>query len=155
MKTGVRGLVWMVALSVWVTPRVWGHSGKATGSVRTYTPITIDGKLDDWVRRIERSNWPAKLETQKGNVMEWLRAVPTYLNALTARVESGTISSPEDFSAVVYTLWDEKHFYLAAVVTDDQIVTEHEKGDIWQDDGLEVWLPRRADAAPPTPFSGC
>ena len=28
------------------------HSEEATVAVRTYTPITVDGTLDEWVRRL-------------------------------------------------------------------------------------------------------
>lgn len=130
----------------------WAHSDKAAIALKTYTGIVVDGKLDDWVRRLERSNWTAQLEVKKGHVLEWVRAVPIHINTLTARVESGTVTSPEDFSAVVYTLWDERYLYVAASVTDDQLVTEQVGEDIWQDDALELWLDCRHDAVTHTMF---
>lgn len=142
----------IVVANLWWLPSVWPHSGKATVSVKTYTPIVVDGKLDDWVRRLESSDWSVQLKVKKGEVFEWIRAVPAYLNALTANVEAGSISSPEDLATVVYTMWDDKQFYVAAVVTDDQVVTQHEGADIWQDDCLEVWLDCRHDAVTHTLF---
>lgn len=131
---------------------VWAHSEEAAVAVRTYTPITVNGTLDDWVRRLEESNWTGQLEVKKGRVLEWIRAVPIHVNTLMSKVESGSIASPEDFSATVYLLWDERHLYVAAVVNDDQVVTQHEAGDIWQDDALELWLDCRHDAVTHTLF---
>ena len=122
------------------------HSEEAAVSIKTYTPITVNSTLDDWVRRLAGSNWTGQLDLQKGQVTQWMRPVPIYVNTLTSRVESGTVKSPEDFSAIVYTLWDAQHFYVAAVVTDDEVVTQHVGADIWQDDTLELWFDCRHDA---------
>jgi len=35
---------------------------------------------------------------------------------------------------------------VAAVVTDDEMVTQHQDADIWQDDAVEIWLDCRHDA---------
>ena len=86
------------------------------------------------------------MEVQKGKVLEWMRAVPAYVNAITSRVEAGTVKGPDDFSAIVYTLWDAHNLYVAAIVSDDNVVTQHEGADIWQDDALEIWLDCRHDA---------
>lgn len=131
---------------------LWSHSREAAISLKTYTAISVDGKLDDWARRVERINWPAKMAIKKGEVLEWIRAAPTHLNMITSKVEAGTISNPGDLSAAVYTLWDEKHLYVAATVVDDQIVTQHEGENIWQDDAVELWLDCRHDAVTHTLF---
>lgn len=142
----------VLALAVCPLRTAHAHTDRAAISLRTYTPIQVDGTLDDWVRRLEASNWAGQLEVKKGRVLEWIRAVPIHLNTLVARVESGTIKSADDFSAVVYTLWDTKNFYVAAIVTDDDVVTQHDQGDIWQDDALEFWLDCRHDAVTHTLF---
>ena len=147
MGRGGQAILLGLVVTVWgVVPRVWGHSEEASISVKTYTPIAVDGTLEDWARRLADSNWSGQLEIKKGQVTQWIRAVPIYVNALTSRVESGTVKSPEDFSAIVYTLWDAQHFYVAAVVTDEEVVTQHVGGDIWQDDTLELWMDCRHDA---------
>lgn len=138
--------LFIIVLSVIAASEAGAHSEKATISVRTYTPVTVDGTLQDWVRRLESNNWAGQLEVQKGKILEWIRAVPAYVNTLTSRVESGSVKSPDDVSAIIYTLWDAKHFYIAAIVTDDNVVTQHEAADIWQDDALELWLDCRHDA---------
>ncbi len=146
---------WMVAIGlcgVTFAQGVFAHSERATISLKTYTAITVDGKLDDWIRRLEQSNWSGRLEVKKGQVLQWVRAVPTHLNTTTGRVEAGTISSQEDLSVVFYTLWDDRMFYVAASVVDDQVVTQHEGEDIWQDDAIELWLDCRHDAVTHTLF---
>lgn len=146
MRSGVMALSLLTVAGFWWSPTAWTHSEEATVSVKVYTPIVIDGKVDDWAKRIERSNWAAQLEVKKGKVLELMRAVPAHVNALTANIETGTISRPEDLSAVVYTMWDDHAFYIAAVVTDDEVVSQHEDKDIWQDDCLELWFDCRHDA---------
>lgn len=143
----------LLAALFWMAPAVsWGHSEEAGVAVQTYTPIVVDGTLTEWARRLERSDWSARLKVQGGNVLEWMRAVPMYLNTLTARVEAGSVSGPADFSAVVYALWDPTYLYLAAAVEDDELMTEHEGEDIWQDDTLEFWFDCRHDAVTHTLF---
>ena len=140
-------------LLCWSAPAwVWAHSEEAGVAVQTYTPIVVDGTLTEWVRRLERSDWSAQLKVKGGAALEWMRAAPMYVNALTSRVEAGAVSSPEDFSAVVYTVWDPTYLYVAAVVTDDEVMTEHEGEDIWQDDAIELWFDCRHDAVTHTLF---
>ena len=128
-----------------VTP-VEAHSEEAAIALRTYTPIVIDGKLDDWVRRVEQSNWSGKMEVKKGEVIKWVRAVPVHLNTLTSRVEAGKVDGPDDLSATVYLLWNPQQLYVAAVVRDNEVVAQHQGEDIWQDDALELWFDCRHDA---------
>ena len=52
----------------------WPHSEEAAVSLKTYTPITVDGTLTDWVRRLESGNWTGRIEVQKGKVLEIGRA---------------------------------------------------------------------------------
>lgn len=143
----------LVALSALaLAGTVSAHSEESAVSLKTYTGITVDGTLEDWVRRLEGGNWAGQLEVKKGRTFQWMRAVPLYMNTLTAKVESGAVASPEDFSAVIYTLWDDKKFYIAATVVDDQVVTQHEGADIWQDDAVELWIDCRHDAVTHTLF---
>ncbi len=146
MGTRLTFALWVVSCCVGLAPRAWSHSEEATVTVKTYAPITVDGKLDDWVRRLDRSDWAAQLKVKKSDVLRWIRAVPIYLNALTSKIETGNVANPEDFSAVVYTMWDPQNFYVAAVVADDQVVAQHTGEQIWQDDCLELWFDCRHDA---------
>ena len=146
MSRRFRPAVLLLGLVLSLAPAGWPHSEEAAICTRTYTAIRVDGTLEDWVRRLESSNWAGQLEVKKGNVLEWIRAVPAYVNTLMSKVESGNVKSPADLSAVVYTAWDARHLYIAAVVTDDEVVTQHEGADIWQDDAVEIWLDCRHDA---------
>lgn len=146
----------MLALSLWTmgygrwTPLAEAHSQEATVCVKTYTPVVVDGKLDDWVRRVERADWAARLAVKKGDVLQWIRAVPVHLNVLTSRLEAGTVTAKEDLAATVYTMWDDQQFYVAAIVTDNQVVSQHEGADVWQDDAVEFWMDCRHDAVTKT-----
>ena len=93
-------LGWLMVCLAGAQP-AWAHSEQAAVSVKTYTPIVVDGKLDDWVRRIEGSNWSAQLEIKKGNGLDWMRAAPVHVNVLTSHVEAGAVANPDDLSAVV------------------------------------------------------
>lgn len=128
------------------SPAALAHSKEAAVSIKTYSAVTVDGTLDDWVRRLESSNWNAQLEVKNGQTLKWIRAAPMHVNALTGKVESGNVKGPEDFSATIFTLWDDQHFYVVAVVTDDEVITQHEGADIWQDDALEIWFDCRHDS---------
>jgi hypothetical protein len=122
------------------------NTEKAVVSAKNYAPIVIDGKLDDWVGRIESSNWGAMLDIKKGKIEKWMRAYSNYMNSLVSRVEAGKVDSPSDFSMIFYTMWDEQNLYFAAVVTDSEVMTQHEGENIWQDDCVEIWLDGRHDA---------
>jgi hypothetical protein len=142
-------VLWTLVYGLWTVlapPAARAHTEQAAVSVKNYSPITVDGSLEDWVRRLEEADWAGRLQVKRGDVLDRLRAAPIPVNALTARVVSGTVEHPGDFSARVYTLWDAERLYVAAVVTDDDVVTQHAQRDIWQDDGLELWLDCRHDA---------
>ena len=141
----------VLGLAAWsLPPEVAAHSDKAAVAVKTYGKITVDGDLEDWTRRVESTNWAGRLEIKKGDVQAWMRAAPVYLNALTGTALSGAIDGPRDLAATVYTLWDAQRLYVAAVIDDDTLVTRYDRGDIWQDDMLEVLLDCRHDAVTQT-----
>lgn len=135
-----------------MAPAAGAHSEEAAISVKNYGPVQVDGKLEDWVRRLERSDWTGQLKVKKGEVVEWMRAVPAHVNHIVSLVEAGTVSGPDDFSASVYTMWDDDRWYIAAVVRDDQVVTQHDGENIWQDDCVELWIDGRHDALTHTLF---
>jgi len=122
------------------------NSGKMAIAIRRYQPIVIDGRLGDWTEAIPESDWHARLLAKKGKFMGSFDSSSNFLNTTTSLVEAGEVSSLKDFSGVFYLMWDEKKIYFAARIIDDQVITRHQDGDIWQDDSIEVWLDLRHDA---------
>lgn len=93
----------------------------------TKTPPTIDGKLDDeaWksapVRRLDQANQFYAYERKDGK-------------------PQGTWTGPEDLSADIRFLWDEKYLYVAVAVTDDKTGILQEGEQIWFQDGLQFLI---------------
>ena len=59
-----------------------------------------------------------------------------------AFTEEGTIASNEDHSARVYVAFDKETLLIGALITDDHVVAQFRKGDMWQGDMLEIIVPR-------------
>ena len=142
----IKNIIFILLLTLFFIPDLLqAHSEEATICVKTYEPVVIDGKLDDWARRIESRNWGAKLDIKKGKTDMWMRAIPGHVNSITSRIEAGEIKDSKDYSMVFYTMWDEQNFYFAAVVTDNEIISQHQGDNIWQDDCVEIWIDGRHD----------
>ncbi len=62
----------------------------------------------------------------------------------------GKWAGQSDLSARIWTAWDDTHFYVLALVTDDVFRRTHEGGDMWQGDSLQFALdPLHLSAAGP------
>ncbi len=87
--------------------------------VKAKTKVMLDGKLNEW----EHANFiemgkPEQITVGKDNYR-----------------------GPEDYDGAVYTMWDEKNFYIAAVVVDDTISSLIDPGpNLYFSDGLEVFF---------------
>ena len=57
-------------------------------------------------------------------------------------LEEGEISSNSDHSARVYVAYDAKAVIIGALITDDHVVAQHRRGEMWQGDLLEIIVPR-------------
>lgn len=136
----------ITVLFLFIEKVAFAHSEESTICIKTHTKIVIDGDLRDWARRVDKSDWSALLNIKKGQMGNLMKAVPTYINILTSNVETGKIDSPQDYSAIFYTLWDDDNIYLAFIVIDDELIPEKEDENIWQDDCIEVWFDTRHDA---------
>jgi len=66
------------------------------GAVHVTSPISIDGNLTDWDK-----SFPLLFKEEK------------------QVISSGLWAGPDDFSALVYLMWDNSNLYIAAEVTDD------------------------------------
>jgi hypothetical protein len=89
--------------------------------------IEIDGNLGEW-----------KLEL----FTEEQKIVLTRKNGF---INSGDIDDDDDFSAVVYALYDEDNLYLAAEVTDDATEDGFTGSNNWQNDCIEIWIDGAGD----------
>ncbi|MBI2194250.1 MAG: hypothetical protein HYU36_19915 [Planctomycetes bacterium] len=95
-----------------------------------------------------RARTPPRID---GNLPDWEGALPMHLG----RIEQALLGQqpwdwkgPADLSGVVYTLWDENHFYLAARVTDDIAGKEDWGQETWQGDSFHFALDTGLDRGP-------
>jgi hypothetical protein len=96
--------------------------GWTTFVPRTAKPPVIDGKLDDWPADAEWVAIDGRIVPSRG----WAGPAP---------------SSDADLSARVAFAWDERFFYLAAQVRDDERAAKSDSkkwGTPWEHDGLVV-----------------
>lgn len=77
--------------------------------------IKIDGNLKDW-------NLKRKIKLNK-----------KYL-------EIGQISDEADLNGDLYFLWDQDYLYLAAVISDNEIIADMKEKNIWRNDCLEIFI---------------
>lgn len=87
-------------------------------SKRAKRPVSIDGRLDEWAEAV-----PIHLERREQIVIG-------------AESWKGT----EDSSGVIYTMWDDGSFYVAARVRDDVRSAEIYGERIYNNDGIEVYF---------------
>ena len=99
-------------------------------AVRATEPITLDGKLDEslWQHAIAREvNDPRQVHGLKDRGFQW--------------------DGPGDLSASIRAAWDESHFYLGVIVTDD--VLAGTRPALWARDGLQLLIdPARSESEP-------
>jgi len=103
---------------------------------QTGDSITIDGKLDEWGLGMFTAD-------QK-----------LILNADNGFINSGDIDDDDDFSAVVYALYDADNLYFAAVVTDDATDNGSVDSGIWKNDCIELWIDAAGDDGTMTDSGG-
>ncbi len=103
---------------------------------RTGGSITIDGKLDEW---------------DLGLFTDDQKIVLTKANGF---INSGNIDDDDDFSAVIYTLYDDDNLYLATVVTDDATENGFAGANNWQNDCIEIWIDGAGDDGTMTDTGG-
>ena len=65
--------------------------------------------------------------------------VLTDFTSYSQHVKNRPLKNNADLSAVFYTAWDEKYFYLLAKVADDE-VNFNFMTDLWKGDALEFWI---------------
>ena len=96
-------------------------------SPQTEADVQIDGKLGEW---------------KVGLFTDEQKIILTKKNGF---INSGTISDDDDFSAVIYTMYDNSNLYIAAEVTDDATENGYAGGNNWQNDCIEIWIDGAGD----------
>jgi len=79
--------------------------------------------------------------TVDGDLSEWIQHEAVELTPRERRsVESGFFRDAGDASALIYLGWDDQAFYVAGIITDDELVTRQTGNAIYQDDCLELYF---------------
>lgn len=100
------------------------NAGKAVIAKPAPAALVLDGDLVEW------------------NPGHFSTSPPLEIVAGTSFVEEGAIASDADHSARVYVGYDAKAIVVGALITDDHLVSQYRKGDMWQGDLLEIIIPR-------------
>ena len=87
-------------------------------SLASKETLAIDGKLDDW-----DLTKPYKNDKKQ--------------KAVYGKAAWG---GAEDLSAATYSMWDEENLYFAFDVTDNSVVQEKKRDQMWEGDHIEFWL---------------
>ena len=113
-----------------------GPSGGVIIAPKFGGKINIDGELEEWQLQLFSDDNKIVLTKKNG-----------FIN-------TGTIDNDNDFSAIVYALYDDDNLYLAAEVTDDAIDKGNAGGNNWQNDCIEIWIDGANDAGTMTDRGG-
>jgi hypothetical protein len=113
-----------------------GPSGGVIIAPKFGGKINIDGELEEW-----------KLQLFSDDNKIFLTKKNGFIN-------SGTIDNDNDFSAVVYALYNDDNLYISAEVTDDAIDKGNAGGNNWQNDCIEIWIDGANDAGTMTDRGG-
>ena len=103
---------------------------------QTGANIKIDGDLGEW--KLSLFSAEQKIVLTKANGF----------------INSGTIDDDDDFSAIVYALYDDSNLYIAAEVTDDATENSYIDGNNWQNDCIEIWIDGAGDDGTMTDTGG-
>jgi len=113
-----------------------GPEGGIILAPQTDARIEIDGKLDEWDLELFADEQKIVLTEENG-----------FINV-------GTIDDDEDFSAVIYAIYDSDSLYVAAEVTDDATENGFSGGNNWQNDCIEIWIDGAGDDGTMTDTGG-
>jgi hypothetical protein len=88
------------------------------------------------------SSFKGKAEIKiDGSLKGWDISRPYIIDKKVNVVHGGFAwGGPQDLSVKTYSAWDEDNLYFAFDITDDKIVQEKTKHDIWEGDHIEMWL---------------
>lgn len=111
---------------------------QVTAELTTDTGAVVQESLRISFMTCKRANGPITLD---GKLDEWADAVPIHLDRKDQMlIGADTWDGPDDCSGVIYTMWDDEYFYIAAEVRDDV-----RSAGVWGEkmnynDGIEFYL---------------
>lgn len=131
------GLVWDLFMRHPVAQRALAAAGFRPGRLEEpATPAVIPGNPND-AMTVPIMDHAVAIDA---NLQEWIRREAVELTPIQRRhVEWGYIRGGADASMVAYLGWTAERFYLAGIVTDDELVTRRRDGAIYQDDCVELF----------------
>ncbi len=104
-----------------------GPEGGLIVAPQTDARIEIDGRLDEWDLGLFTNEQKIILTEENGFITH------------------GAIDDDEDFSAVIYAMYDEDSLYIAAEITDDATEDSYSGGNNYQNDCIEIWIDGAGD----------
>ena len=76
-----------------------------------------------------------------GDLSEWQTLTPLVVDKKPYVVYgAGAWKGPQDLSVKIWSQWDDDAVYFAFEVTDDVVIQERRKGDMWEGDHIELWV---------------
>ena len=129
-------IVFLLAFAISAHIAFAGPSGGVIVAPKAYFKINIDGKLGEWRLGLFKNEQKIVLTKKNG-----------FIN-------SGTIDNDEDFSAVIYALYDSDNLYIGAEVTDDATENGFVGSNNWQNDCIELWIDGAGDKGTMTDRGG-
>ncbi len=97
---------------------------------------TYDGGTVEASQALDFLTIPRGHATVDGDLSDWHEALPIHLDKA-SQVAEKKGWTPQDLSAVAYTMWDDEYFYVAVRVTDNFFRQTYTGGDVWRGDSVQ------------------
>jgi hypothetical protein len=131
------GLIWDLFMRHPIAQRALAAAGFRPGRLEEpRTPPVTPGNPDD-AMTVPMVDHAVSVD---GDLREWIRREAIELTPIQRRhVEWGYVRDSADASMVAYIGWTAQRFYVAGIVSDDEVVTRQQGGAIFQDDCVELF----------------
>jgi hypothetical protein len=117
----------------------------------TVTAVRLDGVSVAASRTLFVTTVTKGTPTVDGDLAEWASGAPVHL-ADASHVVGVPHWTPHNLSARAWMMWDDENLYVAAAVTDDHFHQPYSGGNVWQGDGIQLFLdPNNDKSTEPRP----
>ena len=122
-----------------------GFRGLAIHAYESYRLLQRGRNVPTRDRPVQPYRIPAHRRTEEivldGRLDEWRALPPLVVDQKSSAVYgAGAWKGPQDLSGKLWSQWDEEAVYFACEITDDAVVQERRRGDMWEGDHVELWL---------------